>query len=70
MPKLPVLKPKELIKRFDKLGFVKDHQTGSHYLVDDKKRAVVPYHIKELPKGTLMAILRESGISREEILGK
>lgn len=70
MPKLPVLKPRELIKKFEKLGFTKDHQTGSHvvmYHKKDKKRAVIPLHIKELPKGTLMAILRESGIDKQEI---
>jgi len=32
------------------------------------KRAVIPYHLKDLPRGTLAAILRESGVSREEFL--
>ncbi len=67
MPKLPVLKPKDLIKKLEKLGFTKDHQTGSHlimYHTEDNRRAVIPIHLKELPKGTLMAILRESRISK------
>jgi len=70
MPRLPILRPKDLIKRLEKLGFFIDHQTGSHvimYRQDDGKRAVVPVHISELPKGTLMSILRESGISRDEL---
>ncbi len=71
MPKLPVLKPKEVIKRLEKLGFVKDRQSGSHivlYRTKDKKRAVVPIHLKDIKKGTLLAILRESGISKEDFL--
>ena len=70
MPKLPVLKPKELIRRLEKMGFMIDHQTGSHvvmYHENSGKRAVIPYHLKELPAGTLMAILRESGILKQDI---
>jgi predicted RNA binding protein YcfA (HicA-like mRNA interferase family) len=70
MPKLPVLSPKKLIKILEKLGFQLDHITGSHFIFYNprtKKRAVVPYHFKDLPKGTLMSILREAGITREEI---
>jgi len=51
------------------LGFQKDHITGSHFVFyhpQTKKRAVVPRHLKDLPKGTLMSILREVGISKEE----
>lgn len=73
MPKLPALTSKQIIKKFGKLGFVKDHQTGSHlilYNAETKRRAVIPYHTKDLPKGTLSAILRESQISREELLKK
>ncbi|MEA2065014.1 MAG: type II toxin-antitoxin system HicA family toxin, partial [Patescibacteria group bacterium] len=51
-------------------GFVLDHITGSHYIFynfNNKKRAVVPCHTKDLPKGTLLAILRQSGISKDDI---
>lgn len=61
--------PKEVISKLKKLGFAEDRQSGSHkifYHPKTKKRAVVPYHLKELPKGTLSAIMRESGISKEE----
>jgi predicted RNA binding protein YcfA (HicA-like mRNA interferase family) len=70
MPKLPVLSSKKLIKILEKLGFQLDHTTGSHFIFYNpktKKRAVVPYHFKDLPKGTLISILREAGITREEI---
>lgn len=29
-------------------------------------RAVIPFHIKELPKGTFSSILKESKITRDE----
>mgnify|MGYP001424612654 CR=1 FL=1 len=70
MPKLPVIKPKELIRKLHKLGFVDDHQTGSHLIMlhpKTNKRAVVPHHLREIPKGTLNSLLKEAGISREEI---
>ena len=73
MPKLPILKPRQLAKKLQKLGFIKDHQTGSHlvmYHPDTGHRAVVPIHLKDIPKGTLAAILRESQISLKEFLKK
>ena len=71
MPKLPVLTPRKVLKKLIKLGFVEDHTTGSHkiyYHPETKKRAVVPYHLKDLKPGTLSAILREANISRKEFL--
>lgn len=71
MPKLPILKPKEVIRKFEKLGFVKDRQSGSHvilYRKNDRKRAVIPLHLKDLRKGTLKAILRETEINEEEFI--
>ncbi len=67
MPK--IYTPKQVISKFKKLGFVEDRQSGSHkifYKSDTNQRAVIPYHLKELPKGTFKAILRESKVSQEE----
>ncbi len=61
--------PKQAIKKFEKLGFTKDRQSGSHQIFYNsitQKRAVIPFHLKEIPKGTMSAILRESGVSKEE----
>jgi len=72
MPKLPTLTPKQLLKKLNKLGFTKDHTTGSHivmYHAETKRRAVVP-HLKDIPKGTLNSLLKEARIAREEILRK
>jgi len=73
MPKLPALSPKKLVKILNKLGFIEDHQVGSHkvfYNSKTDKRAVVPFHVCDLPKGTLLAILREAGIDRNEIVNR
>ena len=67
MPK--IYTPKEVLKKFKKLGFIEDRQSGSHkilYHPETGKRAVIPYHLKQLPKGTFSAILKESSISKEE----
>lgn len=72
MPKLPALTPKKLIKILNKLGFQEDHKTGSHFVFYDpktKRRAVVSFHTKDLPKGTILSILKQAGITKEE-LGK
>mgnify|MGYP001563649889 CR=1 FL=1 len=68
MPKLP-LKSREIIRRLLHIGFIKDHVTGSHvilYHAPTGRRAVVPYHAGDLPKGTARAILREAKISTQE----
>lgn len=70
MPKLPVLSPKKLIKILENSGFQIDHKTGSHFIYynfQNKKRAVVPYHAKDLPKGTLLSILKQVGILKEDL---
>ncbi|MBI3290263.1 type II toxin-antitoxin system HicA family toxin [Candidatus Microgenomates bacterium] len=61
--------PKKVIAKYKNLGFVEDRQSGSHkifYHPTTKQRAVIPFHLKELPKGTLSAILRESQVSKKD----
>jgi predicted RNA binding protein YcfA (HicA-like mRNA interferase family) len=70
MPKIPAITSKKLIQIVKELGFQLDHTTGSHFVFYHpvaKRRAVIPYHIKDLPKGTVMSILREAGISRTDL---
>ncbi|MFH1900394.1 MAG: type II toxin-antitoxin system HicA family toxin [Patescibacteria group bacterium] len=70
MPRLPTITAKKLIRVLEKLGFLLDHKTGSHFIFYDprnKRRAVVPFHTKDLPKGTILSILKQAGISKEEL---
>ncbi len=71
MSKLPAITPKKLLKFLENYGFQVDHTTGSHFVLynsNNKRRVVVPFHAKDLPKGTLMSILSEAGITRNEFL--
>lgn len=70
MPKFKSLTAKKIIKVLQKNGFTLDRSRGSHQIYYNKitKRiAVVPYHIKDLPIGTLLEILRQAGIKKEDI---
>ena len=70
MPKLPVLTPQTVIRILEKHGFVLDRVKGSHHIYFNpatRKRAVVPLHKKELPRGTLLEILKQAGIEKEEL---
>jgi len=70
MPKLPALTPKKVVKILERKGFIQDRAKGSHRIYfhpETKRRVVVPFHNKDLPQGTLREILRQAGISSEEL---
>ncbi|MCS7368000.1 MAG: type II toxin-antitoxin system HicA family toxin [archaeon YNP-WB-062] len=69
MSKLPVVSGREVIKYLTKKGFVVSRQKGSHVVLksQDGRRVTVPLH-EELDRGTLLEILAEAGISKEEFL--
>jgi Predicted periplasmic or secreted lipoprotein len=70
MPKFPSLTPEKVIKLLERNGFVLDRIKGSHHIYynpETRKRAIVPLHKKDLPKGTMFEILKQAGISREEL---
>jgi predicted RNA binding protein YcfA (HicA-like mRNA interferase family) len=54
----------------EKKGFILDRVKGSHHIYyhpDTKQRVVVPLQKNELPIGTLMEILRQAGIGKDEL---
>lgn len=58
MPRLPSVKPRMAIRALLRNGFVIDHTTGSHYvLIREKLRVTVPYHNRDLKRGTLASII-------------
>ena len=67
MSKLPVCYGLDVVKAFGKMGYAVDHQTGSHIILRHPtlRRLTVPNH-RELAKGTLRALIRESGLTKEE----
>ena len=70
MPKLPPLTPQKIIKVLEKKGFVLDRIKGSHHVYyhpETRRRVVVPLHKQDLPKGTLLEILKQADISKKEL---
>lgn len=72
MKMLPLVSGREAVKAFQKIGYEIDHQTGSHIILrhgePPHRRLSVPDH-KELAKGTLRALIRQSGLTVEESVG-
>ncbi|MDP1714709.1 MAG: type II toxin-antitoxin system HicA family toxin [Anaerolineales bacterium] len=70
MPKFPSLTPQKVIKILERKGFVLDRSKGSHRIYIHPvtgKKAVVPFHRKDLPLGTLRDIFKQAGIEPEEL---
>ncbi|MDP3956703.1 MAG: type II toxin-antitoxin system HicA family toxin [bacterium] len=51
-----------------RLGFYSSRSRGSHVIMvhKDGRRTMVPMHGRDIPSGTLSAILKDMGISKEE----
>jgi len=65
--RLPVLSGAELTRLLERAGFRAVRQRGSHVsLQKGHYRAVVPLH-DELAKGTLLGILKQCGLSRQDL---
>jgi len=69
--KLPVISGKEMVKILSKFGFKVLDQKGSHVIMYGerdgvKRKPVVPQH-PEIAKGTLLSILKQAGLRREDL---
>jgi len=72
MPKLPTVKAKDLIKALQKLGYKIDCIHGSHHILRlaNGKKTTIPVHgNSEIPKGTLLGLIFDLNISKEELIG-
>ena len=71
MPPLPTLKPNQVQKILLKNGFVVKRQTGSHrvyFNIDTSATVIVPFHSRDIPKGTLGSIIKQSKLSLGQFL--
>ena len=72
MSKLPVLSGHELIKVLNRIGFKEKRQKGSHVIlekfIDNKRKCLVVPNHKEIDKGTLVEIIRQADLTRDEFL--
>lgn len=71
MARLPVVSGRQLVRALERTGYVVDRQKGSHIILRQTqppfRRLTVPDH-RELAKGTLRAILREVGLTSDELV--
>lgn len=71
MSKLPVVSGQDVIKALAKIGYEFDHQRGSHMVLrqdfEPFRRVTIPNH-KEIAKGTLRKIVRETGLTVDEFV--
>ncbi|MCC6601946.1 MAG: type II toxin-antitoxin system HicA family toxin [Anaerolineae bacterium] len=69
MPKLPLVKPRQVITVLEKAGFVQVRQRGSHLRLKRGNLSVtVPIHPGDLPQAVLRSILRQAHMTPEEFL--
>ena len=69
MSKLHQVRPKDLVRAFEKAGFNQIRQTGSHVFLKhpDGRLTSVSIHSKPIPTGTLRAILKQTKIKTEDL---
>ena len=70
MSKLPIISGADCVKALGKIGFEVYRQRGSHITVvrkDPPAQTTIPNH-KELDRGTLRAIVRQTGLTVEEFV--
>jgi predicted RNA binding protein YcfA (HicA-like mRNA interferase family) len=70
--RLPTVSGRRVVRALQDAGFILDRIVGSHHILahpDDPKRAVtVPLHSnRDLKPGTLRSILRQAGLTAEEM---
>ena len=70
MGKLPGISGRKCVRVLERVGFFLKRQEGSHIILrrdNPFTQIVVPDH-KELDRGTLRAIIRQSGLSVDEFM--
>lgn len=72
MPKLPVVKTKELVNVLVKLGFLQAKAKGTAHRVfkhiDGRRTTVSVHGNSEIPRGTLLGILSDLNISKDKFI--
>ena len=68
-PALPVVSGQETVAALKKIGFTEIGQRGSHVKLRNQRgrTVIVPIH-RELARGTLAAILRQSDVAVSEFI--
>jgi predicted RNA binding protein YcfA (HicA-like mRNA interferase family) len=71
LSRLPRISGRQAVQALAKVGYELDRQRGSHMILRQtrlpNRRLVIPEH-RELPKGTLRAVIRQAGLTVDEFL--
>ncbi len=69
---LPAIKPKDVFRLLLRAGFYLHHTTGSHYYLKHPAkptmRVTLPWHNKDLKRGTLAWIIDQAGFTIDEFV--
>jgi len=71
MPPVPAVRGDRLIKALERAGFTVTRVRGSHHRLrhPDGQATTIPVHPgRDVPKGTLRAVLQDTGLSVDELL--
>ena len=70
--RLPALTPKDVFRVLPRAGFFFHHATGSHYVLKHPGkpgvRVTLPWHNKDLKRGTLASIIDQAGYTVDEFV--
>ena len=62
--------PKEIIRILIERGFILKRIKGSHHIfynIQANKTVIVPLHQQDLPIGTCLSILKQAGLTKEDL---
>lgn len=70
MSKVPLISGRECVNALQKVDYYIARQRGSHIIMrrDDPYGKVVVSNMREIPRGTMRAIIRQAGLSVEEFV--
>ena len=70
--RLPVVSAKETLRALERAGFAVTRISGSHcrlvHQTDPSRKVTIPLHVGDLKRGTLRAIIGQSGLTVAEFL--
>ncbi len=68
-PRLPTITPRQMVSIVEQAGFTFQRQKGSHtfYRHADGRWTTIAIHSKDLPRGTMKKILKDIGMSEDEL---
>jgi predicted RNA binding protein YcfA (HicA-like mRNA interferase family) len=67
---LPIVRATELQRALERIGWFERRQSGSHRIFRHPSRqgsVSIPMHTRDVPRGTLRNILRQAGLTGDQL---